>query len=66
MIEKERQAREKREQEAVANDEQLKPAVQAQEGGELHWRATVARPVVSIQGNNQSCQRSSIPLDGNG
>ena len=37
-----------------------------QEGGELLWRASVARLVVSIQGDNQNCQRSSIPLDRNG
>ena len=60
MIEKERQAREKQEavmmtqqqqtmMEAMLNDEQDKPAVQAQgrrevlqEGGELHWKTSVA------------------------
>ena len=74
MIEKERQAREKREQEAAVNNKQDRPAVQAQGIDEkyhkkverLHWRAGVARLVVSIQGDNQNRQRSSIPLDGNG
>ena len=37
-----------------------------QESGELHRRAGVARLVVPIQGDDQNCQRSSIPLDGNG
>ena len=53
------------------NDEQGRPAVQAQsinekllqESGELHRRAGVARLVVPIQGNDQNGQRSSIPLD---
>ena len=38
MIEKERQAREKREQEAVANDEQGKPAAQAQGIDEKYYK----------------------------
>ena len=74
MIEKERQAREKQEQEAVTNDERRQAGGSGaehrrevlQEGGELHWRASVARLVVSIQGDNQNCQRSSISLDRNG